>query len=120
VIELPSGVGGGGGGGGGKVVFRRGGIGVEATEDVDPPPVPELGEGDPVISDGEFLEDLPYGPQTVTQAPNGWPSTEAASLEAGVDPKRTPTLIAGGLILVVAAALVRRYLSAISPEVRRV
>jgi hypothetical protein len=75
--------------------------------------VPELGEGDPVISDGEFLEDLPYGPQTVTQAPGGGiASGEAVSLEAGVDPKRVPTLFAGGLILATAAGLLRRFLSA--------
>ncbi|MGH2692247.1 MAG: hypothetical protein ACRDHM_07055 [Actinomycetota bacterium] len=107
VLEGGGGIvfGGGGSGGGGSIMFER-------TEKAEPPPVPALGEGDPVISDGEFVEDLPYGPKTVTQAPDGSVSGEEVSLEAGVDPRRTPTLIAGGLILATIAGLLRRFLSA--------
>lgn len=36
---------------------------------------------------------------------------EQVSLESGVDPKRTPTPIAAGLILVAIAGLLRRFLS---------
>jgi hypothetical protein len=87
-----------------------GGGGVELVPEADPPPVPKLGDGDPVIADGEFIEDLPYGPQTVTQAPKGQASGEEVSFEAGVDPKRTPTLIAGALILACLAGLIQRFL----------
>jgi hypothetical protein len=101
-------------GGGGIVFDRGGGIMFERTEKTEPPPAPMLGEGDPVISDGEFVQDLPYGPQTVAQAPGSWGAGEAAvSREAGVDPKRTPTLFAGGLILATMAGLLRRFLAAV-------
>ncbi|MGH2711157.1 MAG: hypothetical protein ACRDH9_08150, partial [Actinomycetota bacterium] len=55
--------------------------------------------------------DLPYGSQTVTQAAGQPDSEQAASLEAGSDPKRVPVLIAGGLILLTFAGLIRRFLS---------
>jgi hypothetical protein len=103
-------------GGGGIVFGRGGGIAFERTEEAEPPPAPKLGEGDPVISDGEFIQDLPYGPRTVTQAPGGgWGSAgeAAVSREAGVDPKRTPALFAGGLILATMAGLIRRFLTAV-------
>lgn len=88
---------------GGSIVF-------ETTEAAVPPPPPPLGDADPVFSDGEFLEDLPYGPQTVTQAARGPSFEEGSDLEAGVDPRRTPTLIASGLILATLAGLLRRFL----------
>lgn len=90
---------------GGSIVF-------ETTEEAVPPPPPPLGEAQTVTSDGEFIEDLPYGSQTVTQVAEGVPSEEAAVREAGVDPRRTPTLIAGALILVTLAGQVRRFLRA--------
>jgi hypothetical protein len=92
-------------------VVEGDGIVIETTEEVTPPPPPPLGAADPVISDGEFVEDLPYGSQTVTQEAEDPGSSEAVSLEAGVDPKRTPTLIAGGLILAMIAGLIRRFLA---------
>jgi hypothetical protein len=56
------------------------------------------------------------GSRTITQEVN----SEAEALgqgarEAGVDPRRTPTLLASGLILAVGALLLRRFL-AIAPE----
>lgn len=95
-------------------IVRGGGIVFETTEDAPPPPPPALSDGEAIISDGEFVEDLPYGAQTITQearGPNA--SGEAISREAGVDPRRTPTLIAIGLILATSAAQVRRFLSAV-------
>ncbi len=75
-----------------------------------PPPPPPLGEGQVEVSDGEFVEGLPYGPQTVTTV-DGEDSSELAT-EAGSDPRRTPTSIALGLALAVFALLLRRFLSA--------
>jgi hypothetical protein len=96
-----------GGGKGGDVSF-------DLTEKVEPPGAPELPEGDPVIADGSFIEDLPYGPQTVTQRPGGWPTaTQGFGREAGVDPKHTAALFAGGLILATAAGLLRRFVTAV-------
>ena len=92
---------------------RGGGIVFETTQEADPPPPPPLGEGDAIISDGEYGEDLPYGSQTITQEARG-PSTETAlTREAGVDPRRTPTLIAAGLILATLAGLLRRFLGGV-------
>lgn len=88
---------------GGSIVF-------EATEGAVPPPPPALGEAETITSDGEFIEDLPYGSQTVTQVADGVGSEAAVSREAGVDPRRTPTLIAGALILVTFAGQLRRFL----------
>jgi hypothetical protein len=93
-------------------MVQGGGIVFETTEEAVPPPPPPLGEGETVTSDGEFIEDLPYGSQTVTQVAEGAPSDEAAAREAGVDPRRTPTLIAGALILVTLAGQLRRFLRA--------
>jgi hypothetical protein len=92
-------------------IVRGGGIVFEATDSAEPPPPPALGEGEAIISDGEFVEDLPYGSQTITQearGPNA--SDQAISREAGVDPRRTPTLIATGMILATLAGLLRRFL----------
>jgi hypothetical protein len=92
-------------------IVQGGGIVFETTEGADPPPPPALGEGEAIISDGEFVEDLPYGAQTITQEARG-PNApgEAISREAGVDPRRTPTLIATGLVLATLAGLLRRFL----------
>jgi hypothetical protein len=90
---------------GGSIVF-------ETTEAATPPPPPALGEGETITSDGEFIEDLPYGSQTVTQEAEGVAAEAAVAHEAGVDPRRTPTLIAGALILVTFAGQLRRFLRA--------
>lgn len=90
---------------GGRIVF-------ESTEAAPPPPPPALGEGDAIVSDGSFVEDLPFGPRTVTQAARGASSEESVAREAGVDPHRTPTLIAGALILLTLGVLLRRFLGA--------
>ncbi len=91
-------------------IVQGGGIVFDTTEGVAPPPPPPLGDGEAIISDGEFVEDLPYGAQTITQEARGTASEEAISVEAGVDPRRTPTLIATGLILATSAGLLRRFL----------
>jgi hypothetical protein len=93
-------------------IVKGGGIVFETTEEAVPPPAPALGEGETVTSDGEFVEDLPYGSETVTQAAGGGPSEEAVAREAGVDPRRTPTLIAVGLVLATFAGQLRRFLRA--------
>jgi hypothetical protein len=92
-------------------IVRGSGIVFDSTDSADPPPPPPLGDGEAIISDGEFVEDLPYGSATITQeaqGPNA--SGEEISREAGVDPRRTPTLIATGLILATMAGLLRRFL----------
>ena len=76
------------------------------------PPPPPLGEGEVAVSDGEFIDDLPYGPETVTSAVEGEESSSALATEAGVDPRRTPTLVALGLVLGVFSLLLRRFLAA--------
>jgi hypothetical protein len=92
---------------------QAGGVSFDVTEKVKAPGAPALPEGDPVIADGSFIEDLPYGPQTVTQRPGGWPTAaQGFGREAGVDPKKTVTLFAGGLILATAAGLLRRFVTA--------
>jgi hypothetical protein len=93
-------------------LVQGGGIVFESTEDAPPPPAPELGEGDAIISDGAFIEDLPYGPRSVTQAARGASPEEGVAREAGVDPQRTPLLMAGALILFTLAGLLRRFLNA--------
>lgn len=92
-------------------IVRGGGLVFETTESANPPPPPALGDGEAIISDGEFVEDLPYGSATITQEARG-PNAQgdAMSREAGVYPRRTPTLIATGLILATMAALLRRFL----------
>jgi hypothetical protein len=85
--------------------------GVEAVDAPVPPPPPPLGEGHVEVSDGEFVEGLPYDPQTVTTAVDGESSSSPAR-EAGSDPRRMPTSIAVGLILMVSALLLRRFLTA--------
>ena len=100
-------------------IVRGDGIVFDTTESEDPPPPPALGEGEAFISDGQFVEDLPYGSATITQearGPNA--SGEVISREAGVDPRRTPTLIAIGLILATMAGLIRRFLQT-APRVER-
>ena len=95
-------------------IVRGGGLVFETTDTADPPPPPPLGDGEAIISDGEFVEDLPYGSATIMQEARG-PNApgEAMSREAGVDPRRTPTLIATGLILATMAALLGRFLRAV-------
>lgn len=78
-----------------------------------PPPPPALGRGTLKVSDAPFGERLPYGNRTITQEVEaGSADLGAASREAGPDPRRTPTLVAAGLILAVAALLLRRFLAA--------
>ena len=76
-----------------------------------PPPPPELGEGEVEVSDGSFVEDLPYGSHTQTDEVTDEGEQAAMAREAGVDPRRTPTLVASGLVLAVGALLLRRFLS---------
>ncbi|HEX2032131.1 MAG TPA: fibronectin type III domain-containing protein [Actinomycetota bacterium] len=77
-----------------------------------PPPPPALRGGKLEVSDGAYGDRLPYGPRTVTQGvdveADGAP---LSAREAGPDPRQAPTLIATGLILAVAALLVRRFLA---------
>jgi hypothetical protein len=96
-----------------RILVERGaggGIGVTTGELPAPPPPPVPAEGTVEVSDGAFGEDLPYDPRTVTEVVEGEEGFE--SREAGVDPRRTPTLIAIGLVLGVAALLIRRFLAA--------
>ena len=76
-----------------------------------PPPPPELGEGAVEVSDGSFVEDLPYGSRTQTDEVTEDGDETAMAREAGADPRRTPTLVASGLVLAVGALLLRRFLS---------
>ncbi|MDQ4004933.1 MAG: hypothetical protein M3135_01360 [Actinomycetota bacterium] len=95
-----------------RVVRGAGGIGSTSTEAPAPPPPPQLGEGELDVSDGAFGEDLPYGPQTISErVGEGRAADGSAAPEAGADPRRTPTLIAAGLVLGVAALLIRRFLA---------
>lgn len=96
---------------------RGGGIVFETTEEAEPPPPPPLGEGDAIISDGEFGQDLPYGPQTITQEARGTSTGAAITREAGVDPRRTPTLIAGALVLLTFAGLLRQFLRGVPSRI---
>ena len=98
---------------------------IQIVKGIDPPVVraqgpppglvhprpPPLGEGDVDVSDREFVEDLPYGSPTLTDEVTEEGETEAEEREAGVDPRRTPTLVASGLVLAVGALLLRRFLS---------
>ena len=86
------------------------GLAYDSTDkDATPPPPPGLGDGEAIISDGEFVEDLPYEPQTIWQSA-GDDTEQAVAREAGVDPRRTPTLVAAGLILATLAALIIGFL----------
>lgn len=95
-------------------IIQGDGIVIETNEEAVPPPPPVLGDADPIISDGEFVEDLPYGSQTITQEAEQADDGEPVSLEAGHDPKRTPVLIAAGMILATFAGLIRRFLSGVA------
>ncbi len=78
-----------------------------------PPAPPTLGRGKVTFSDGSYGDRLPYGSQTITQEVDSEAEgLGAAAREAGVDPRRTPTLLAAGLILAVGALLLRRFLAA--------
>ena len=88
------------------------GLGTGTTAPPKPPPPPPLGEGELDVSDGDFVDDLPYGSQTVTSAVEGEESSSVMATEAGVDPRRTPTLVALGLVLAVLSLLLQRFLAA--------
>ena len=76
-----------------------------------PPPPPALRGGRLEVSDGAYGDRLPYRPRTVTQGVDVDDGTPLAAREAGPDPRQAPTLIATGLIMAVAALLVRRFLA---------
>jgi hypothetical protein len=95
-------------------VVRARGIGSTTGGAPAPPPPPRLGEGELEVSDGTFGNDLPYGPHTVTREVEGEQAEGSAIPEAGTDPRRTPTLVAFGLVLGVGALLIRRFLA--NPE----
>jgi hypothetical protein len=78
-----------------------------------PPPPPALSAGMSEISDGEFLEDIPYGDRTLTTGADS--EAVGASGAPGMDARSTATLIALGLIMAVGALLIRRFL-ALAPE----
>lgn len=96
-----------------------GGVGATGDEaSGGPPKPPALGDGSLEVSDGSFVEDLPYGPQTVTQRAEGSASDEIeglASDEPGVGPRQAVSLVAAGLILATFALLLRRFLAS-APE----
>ena len=87
------------------------GIGSTTTGAPAPPPPPRLGDGELEISDGAFGEDLPYGPETITREVEGERAEGSSAPEAGADPRRTPTLVAFGLVLGVGSLLIRRFLA---------
>lgn len=77
-----------------------------------PPPPPGLAEGESVVPDGGFGERLPYGPRTVR---SGDEVAEEALRELGPDPRATPLAVAAGLLLLVAAFHLRRFLRREAP-----
>lgn len=98
-------------GGGGGVPNDFGKLGEVAS--ADPPRPPALGDGSLEVSDGRFTEDLPYGPKTITQQAESEAIDGLTSSvdEPGVGPKQAVSFVAAGLILSVAALLLRRFLA---------
>jgi hypothetical protein len=82
-----------------------------------PPRPPVLGDGSLEVSDGRFNDLLPYGPKTITQQAESEAIDGLTSSvdEPGVGPKQAVSFVAAGLILSVAALLLRRFL-AFAPE----
>jgi hypothetical protein len=78
----------------------------------EPPPAPPaLGEGELIVSDRPFGEDLPYGSRTVLEAVGD--EGERAALrdaELGPDPRQTPLVLTAGVLLVLTALHLRRFL----------
>lgn len=98
--------------GGGGTVPADPGFVTGAGNGAAPPPAPALGGGKLEVSDGAYGDRLPYGPRTVTQGVDvEGDATPLSAREAGPDPRQAPTLVAAGLILAVAALLVRRFLA---------
>lgn len=98
---------------GGGTVAGALGLLVGSSRGAVPPAPPPLRGGELIVSDGEYEERLPYGSHEVTLGPG---SEAAAQREPGLGGTRqTATAIAGGLILAVAALLIRRFL-ATAPE----
>lgn len=76
-----------------------------------PPSAPSLGDGELIVSDKPFGEDLPYGSKTVTEKIAGEDGTAAGDTdELGPDPRQAPLAIATGLLMTVTALLLRRFL----------
>lgn len=97
--------------GGGGTVPADPGFVTGSGKRAAPPPPPALGGGKLKVSDGAYGDRLPYGPRTLTQGVEVDADGAPVAREAGPDPRQAPTLIATGLILAVAALLVRRFLA---------
>lgn len=97
--------------GGGGTVPADPGFVTGSGKGAAPPPPPALGGGKLKVSDGAYGDRLPYGPRTLRQGVEVDADGAPVAREAGPDPRHAPSLIATGLILAVAALLVRRFLA---------